>query len=309
MFVHDLGNAELKLFEALYRSNSLKIAAGEIGISVQGASRLLQKIRKVFNDPLFERHANFMMPTARATEIFPKVLEAVEKLDLLFRSGNFDPRQLERQFHISAVDNAAVHILSSVIPKAIEASPKSRFWISNINETTFPGLKNGELDLALFPRVPLPPDYYSLNVITSSYCYVTRKGHPLEKVYEQNGVIGKRDVNKYPCAIVNAQPDTRLAPNGPAKGAFNPPDLQNIKLIIPYFLAAPYFILENNWTIVAPVVAMKRTLDPERFSIFPVSEDAPKLTSRLVWHQRVHNDPAIQWLRSLFVSLKEDFKS
>lgn len=142
-------------------------------------------------------------------------------------------------------------------------------------------------------------------VLTIGYCYVTRKGHPLEKVFAEKGVIGKRDVNRYPCAVVNAQPDTRLEPNGPAKGAFNPADLSNIKLIIPYFLAAPYFLLHNDWTVVAPIVAMKKTLDLNLFSIFPVSEDAPKLTSRLVWHKRVHWDPAIQWLRSLFIACRD----
>jgi transcriptional regulator, lysR family, putative len=305
----DLGNLELKLFVSLFRTNSLKASAGELMISSQAAGRQLEKLRTVFNDPLFTRNANLMEPTEKASEVYPQIKELVDRFDALFRAGSFDPAKLERQFHIAAVDNAAVHILTSLIPKAVSLAPHTRYWISNISETTFPALKNGSMDLALFPRVPIPPDYYSLNILTSGYCYVTRKGHPLEKVFAEKGVIGKRDVNRYPCAVVNAQPDTRLEPNGPAKGAFNPADLSNIKLIIPYFLAAPYFLLHNDWTVVAPIVAMKKTLDPNLFSIFPVSEEAPKLTSRLVWHKRVHRDPAIQWLRSLFIACRDSFSN
>lgn len=242
----DLGNLELKLFVSLFRTNSLKASAGELMISSQAAGRQLEKLRTVFNDPLFTRNANLMEPTEKASEIYPQIKELVDRFDALFRAGSFDPAKLERQFHIAAVDNAAVHILTSLIPKAVSLAPHTRYWISNISETTFPALKNGSMDLALFPRVPIPPDYYSLNILTSGYCCVTRKGHPLEKVFAEKGVIGKRDVNRYPCTVVNAQPDTRLEPNGPAKGAFNPADLSNIKLIIPYFLAAPYFLLHND---------------------------------------------------------------
>ncbi len=302
----DLSHLQFKLFSALYKVKSLKLAAAEVNISVQAAGRELQKLRLFFNDLLFERSGNYMIPTAKASELQPRVEDLLRSYETVVFSSVFNPSDLDRRIHIAAVDNACVHILEEVFPRILKAAPGVQLWISNIDQNTFPALKNGELDLALFPRVPLPPDFHSLNVVTSGYCYVTRKGHPLEAVYRQKGTLTKRDVNKYPSIVANAQPDTRLEPNGPAKGAFNPSDPKSVKMIVPYFLAAPYFLLESDYTLVAPVVTMRKVLDPSRFCIFPMQDDAPKLTSRLVWHERVHRDPANQWIRSLFASIEFD---
>ncbi|KJZ39503.1 LysR family transcriptional regulator [Pseudomonas sp. B21-040] len=66
---NDLRSIDLNLlvvFEALMQERSVSRAAKKLSLGQPAVSGSLVRLRRLFNDPLFERHGRTMVPTARA---------------------------------------------------------------------------------------------------------------------------------------------------------------------------------------------------------------------------------------------------
>ncbi|KEQ50223.1 LysR family transcriptional regulator, partial [Sphingobium chlorophenolicum] len=101
----------LTVFEAMMRLKSVTLAADELELPQSSLSRNLQTLRDHFNDPLFVRTRNGMVPTSVAQSIAKGVEEALR----IYRTGlcerrRFDPSSSERNFRIAASDLRRVDI-------------------------------------------------------------------------------------------------------------------------------------------------------------------------------------------------------
>lgn len=72
--IHSVNIRELDLnllvgFEALLIERNVSGAARRINLSQPAMSNLLARLRKTFQDPLFERAGQRMLPTARARQL------------------------------------------------------------------------------------------------------------------------------------------------------------------------------------------------------------------------------------------------
>ncbi|MFI7826903.1 LysR family transcriptional regulator, partial [Acinetobacter baumannii] len=63
------------------------------------------KIRQHFNDPLFIRVGNEMIPTELAKQIFPLISEVIDKVESINNFNvNFDPLTSDQLFTIAMTD-------------------------------------------------------------------------------------------------------------------------------------------------------------------------------------------------------------
>ena len=77
---HPLDELDLRtvrLLLLLLESSSLSSAAAETGVSPSTASKILQKTRGLFDDPLFVRSGGRMLPTERMRELAPGFASAL----------------------------------------------------------------------------------------------------------------------------------------------------------------------------------------------------------------------------------------
>ena len=59
----------LRVFDAVMREGNTTAAGARLGLTQPAMSHALARLRLLFGDPLFVRHASGMEPTARAQEI------------------------------------------------------------------------------------------------------------------------------------------------------------------------------------------------------------------------------------------------
>ena len=59
----------LRLFDAVYRTRNVSRAAEELGLSQPATSQALTRLRLLLRDPLFERVAGGVRPTARSERL------------------------------------------------------------------------------------------------------------------------------------------------------------------------------------------------------------------------------------------------
>ena len=108
----NLKNIDLNLLvylDVLLRKRNVTRSAEFLGISQPAMSNGLQRLRKLFNDPLLVRTGNGMSPTERAARLQPLVRQIVSSVEKAVESEKeFDPAQTDRVFRISVSDKHCV---------------------------------------------------------------------------------------------------------------------------------------------------------------------------------------------------------
>src|SRR3546814_12824798 len=118
----------LTVFEAMMRLKSGTLAADELELPQSSLSRHLQTLRDHFNDPLFVRTRNGMIPTSVAHSVAKGVEEALR----IYRTGlcerrSFDPSISDRNFRIAAPHLGHYFILPLAHRHPVHYSPTHTF--------------------------------------------------------------------------------------------------------------------------------------------------------------------------------------
>ena len=69
----------LSIFYYIYKFKSVSVAAEHLAMSQPTVSNILNKIRLHYNDPLFLRIGNEMVPTELSKQLYPLVSEGLVK--------------------------------------------------------------------------------------------------------------------------------------------------------------------------------------------------------------------------------------
>ncbi len=71
----------LPVFDAVYRSRSVRLAAEELAMSTSALSHALSRLRSALNDPLFYREGHRMCPSVYASQLAPSIASALKFLN------------------------------------------------------------------------------------------------------------------------------------------------------------------------------------------------------------------------------------
>lgn len=111
----NLNKVDLNLFivfDAIYTEANLTRAGQIVGITQPAVSNALSRLRETFNDPLFVRTAQGMVPTPMAQNIIGPVRNALQLLRVSVQeSRSFDPQQANKTYRISMTDLTEAVIL------------------------------------------------------------------------------------------------------------------------------------------------------------------------------------------------------
>lgn len=300
-FVRDIDAETLYFFATLFRTGSLPRTAERMGVSLSSANRMLAKLRRYWNAPLFVRSGALMQPTQEAKEKFEKVVALLRMLETLERGTEVDPGTLKRTVRVACYDNAFAAPLGSIHAELARLLPRVRFQVIQADEHMFDLLREDKIDLLFFARQGLQPDVHAAPVLTTPYVCVVRRGHPLVRVASRHGAVGKPDLRPYGQVLINAQPDRYRQPNSPGNGFFNPDDPEKIALVTPFFLSVPICLKNTDCYSIVPEVTARLAFDTSALELLPVTADAPTLTISLGWHERAHSDPGSQYIRSVLL--------
>jgi DNA-binding transcriptional LysR family regulator len=103
--VYELDCKLLSIFYYIYKFKSVSVAADHLAMSQPTVSNILNKIRAHYNDPLFLRIGNEMVPTELSKQLYPLVSEALSKVEIINNfSVNFDETASHQQFTVAMTD-------------------------------------------------------------------------------------------------------------------------------------------------------------------------------------------------------------
>ena len=288
----------LRTFEALMIERSVTRAATRLGVTQQGLSGQLARLRSLFEDPLFVRTGAGVGPTPRAEHLHPKVQDALEKLRILLVPASFDPARAVGVITLATSDYALVLVLPRLLQRLRTEAPRLRLAVLPLNSAGLEQeMRDRKIDLALSIPQFVPATLHSRSLFRESYVGAVRPDHPLAK-----GII---DVDRF-----IAFPHVLVAPD---RGDFRgPTDIalekigrkRDIALVVPSFSVVAAIIDATDLIAVLPSRLPAQTRS--RLHIFEPPVAVEGFDLHAYWPERLNEDPMHQWFRTLVLeSLSE----
>src|SRR5579871_4351550 len=94
----------LVVFDALMAEKNLTRVGERHGLSQPAVSKALNRLRHLFDDPLFVRCDRAMEPTLRARELAGPIHLALRDISRTFAPALFDPSQAEGRVRLASID-------------------------------------------------------------------------------------------------------------------------------------------------------------------------------------------------------------
>jgi len=277
---------QLRLFQALLRERNVSRVAQQVGLSQQAVSDQLRKLRDIFDDRLFLRKSNGLVPTPYAEKLSHKIDGVLQGFEQLLESEIFSPEDIEGTYVIAATDYAQQVVLPDVIAKMRQQAPGLRIIIQDLDiDNLSDSLATGRVNLAIaFPDF-VPSNYPSTTLFSEHHVCVAAKNSPLAKKK-----LRLKDIADYPQIIASpSRPNFR----GSIDAWFEGHGLtRNVVISAPCFSIVPLYLETTDAIAFLP----SRALIDSNLVALNLAENPVSFDVIAAWHPRSNNDPLHNWV-------------
>lgn len=207
----------LVAFQAVYQTKSVSLAAEQCFVSQSAMSHTLQRMRTLFDDPLFERVGIRMEPTLRAHEVAPlidKLLGSI-KNDLLSKK-HFSAQNYQGVWRIGLTDYAEQLFACQLYDALKAVSPQSQVSFYNVNRSNYQEIaESEELDVVIGSIENLNRRFLSQHLYTEQHvCMFDPKCNDLTLPLTLEQFVSIEHSLVSPDGSLQTQVDKRLAKLG-----------------------------------------------------------------------------------------------
>jgi DNA-binding transcriptional LysR family regulator len=280
----------LVTFDAIYSEASLTRAAELLHVTQPAISNSLRRLRDVYDDPLFVRTPDGMLPTPVASSAIGRVRQALKLIDSsLSERDRFEPKDSDRVFKIAMGDMAEALLLPGVLRQMQISAPRIALRSFTISRKDIPlELASNGIDIAIQPPLINDPGVESLPLAVDRYVCVMREGHPMAK---------KRLTLKRYLNMSHLHLSSRRRGSGHIDLALRGLGVRRqITMRAQHYLVAPLIIDNTDLVLSIPASLAKRLGLGYRSLPFEVQP----FEIHMYWHKNADNDSANAWLRSAF---------
>lgn len=297
----DIRNLDLNLLRALsvlLVERNVTRAAKVLHVTQPTVSGMLARLREIFDDPLFVRTSHGLLPTPRALELEPAVLELIRDAEALVSSDVFDPEQSTATTMFSVNDYMQSAVMVPLLADLRSSAPNMKIGIRNLEVSGLPSmLMRGDIDMAITIPEFADDSLCTQFLYREEYVAVVRASHPIRS--------SRVSLNRF------LSFDHLLV--SPADGAFTGPADDALKKLgksrrvvvsVPSFHVLTEILCEGDFIAFLPGRLYARHTKILRKISAPI--EVPGFDVIIVWHPRTNNDPVHQWLRTRLEKLSGD---
>jgi DNA-binding transcriptional LysR family regulator len=284
------------VFDAIYTEANLTRAGQIIGITQPAVSNALSRLRDTFNDPLFVRTAQGMVPTPMAQNIIAPVRNALALLRVSVQeSRTFTPLQANKTYRISMTDLSEQVLLPPLFQRLRRLAPNVSIesFLAKRRETT-KELAAGRLDFAVDAPLNTDPQVRHVKLLEDRYVCALRPGHPRAKE--------RLSLEDY-LALTHIHISTRRNGLGHVDLALGKLGIQRkIALRSQHYLMASSVMQQTDMAMTVP----ERFARGHGLHYMPLPvNDVPAVETHLYWHESTDQDPANRWMREQMIELAQ----
>jgi DNA-binding transcriptional LysR family regulator len=281
----------LVTLDVLLAEGNVARAARRLGLSPSAMSRALARLRETTGDPLLVRAGRGLVPTPRALELRDRVSQLVQDTEAVLRPAETpNLEHLARTFTLRTSEGFVENFGPDLIARVGEQAPGVRLRFVQKLDKDSASLRDGSVDLETgVVTDTMGPEVRTQALFRDRFIGVVRMGHPLCQ-----GAITP--------ARYAAGKHIGVSRRGLDKGPID-------EALIPLALERAIVTIVGGF---ATALALARASDliasvPERHTgnlragmhSFALPFATPEITVALLWHPRMHADPAHRWLRGV----------
>jgi DNA-binding transcriptional LysR family regulator len=127
----------LKAFKVLFEERNVGKSAQRLKVSQSAMSHTLARLRRTFDDKLFERIPNGMVATDKAIEISQPILSIINQVEALFLEQSFEPKSLNATVKIMTHDFIASNYLAEILTEIRRQAPLIKFDVQTYSSNCY----------------------------------------------------------------------------------------------------------------------------------------------------------------------------
>jgi DNA-binding transcriptional LysR family regulator len=285
----------LLFLQALVEERHVTRAAERMGIGQPHMSSVLARLRVVFRDVLLVKTSSGMEPTARALEVVKRIRDMSELLEGRGLSDEqFKPSETRAHWRIMASDGIARLLIPSLMEVAEREVPYARFTVQPGDPRRLAEyLRESDFDLVLgFVRSP-PMELRQLQLYPQRLVCIARCMHPtihgsLSLQQFERADHAKWSAPPVAYATLEAMVDEAMEKLGQSR---------RVKLHVSSLALLPEVVARSNLLAVVPERMALDSKERCALQVLPIPLSLASVDVSMLWHDRLHQDPAHKWLR------------
>ncbi|MCG9598853.1 LysR family transcriptional regulator [Vibrio sp. Isolate25] len=283
----------LVAFQALYHKQSVSLAAQDCYISQSAMSHTLQRMRALFDDPLFERVGTCMEPTQRAHDMAPVVdqLLACIKNDLLSKKG-FEAENYQGVWKIGLTDYAEQLFAPRLYDAIKKGSPHSQISFFNVNRSNYQTIADSEQLDVIIGSIENPNRRFVSHYLYSEQHVCLFDPMPFD---EQESLTLEQFVSVEhalvsPDGRLDTQIDKTLAKMGHER---------RVGVASRHFLTIRRLLIGRKMLCIVPKRFAELDIDNHRLKAVPAPLEVPDFDIKLLFLSANQHEEKSIWLRSI----------
>ena len=283
----------------LLDEQSVTRAAARLHLSIPATSRLLDRARRTFDDPLLVRRGRGVVMTPAAEALRPRLGDIVSSIErLLERPASFDPSTVHARFVIRCNEAVTAAIGGNLIRLVHADAPHVELRFHNEAADDIAALQTGAADLAIGSYSETASDIDTQFLTSEGLVGIVRTGHPalarritLRAFARLDHVVVSRRGNR------NNPVDRHLHEHGLTR---------TILAVVPTYAAALAMVATSDLTTIAPRRLAAALAGAAGLHTFTLPTPDAEVAIDQLWHLRYRHDPAHRWLRSCVIRTGPD---
>lgn len=284
----------LVTFLTVLEESSVSKASARLGVAQSTVSHALARLRAFFDDPLFVRSGQTMLPTDRANSLRVPVQNVLDALQKLTFERSFEPKNESLFFIVAANDMQRELIFPRLLRDLRREGVSAAFEFIPSGHPTSGMMRDARCHLAL---TPFPPD--ATDIVQK----------PI--LHGQMMCFFDGSVRKAPATWEEYCQADHLAVRFPDGGTslraltgVDKSEIREARISVPNFNAIPSFVEGSDF--VATEMNLMKLSVLSALEMAPLPKPSNPVTIYLSWHQRSTNDPAHAWLREKITEIADE---
>lgn len=274
--------------------------ADKLHLSQPAMSRMLNRLRAAFDDPLFVRTNKGMIPTSKALALEMPLRQILEQMNGLSNEREFNPQKSERVFRLQTSHYQAQAYMPTIAERFYQVAPNASLETSLVTETSLLRSENQTVDAVLCSEyVQLPSRFERCLLGQEKFGCIMSKHHPLA-AQEQ---ISLDEFLSYSHVLVTLGGSTQVYSESALGERARE---RSYTLRTPYFMSALEAVGKTELLFSTSQLLALRFQKQFGLLIKPLPYDFPPVNYYLSWPSEQSHDPGGIWLRNLCAGVVQD---
>jgi DNA-binding transcriptional LysR family regulator len=280
----------LNVFDTIYREGSLTRAARALHLTQPAVSHSLSRLRDHFDDPLFTRQGNQMIPTPLARRFLESMRPGLTQIQSAVNQFHaFDPASQRKTYSLALRDILESTFLPQLMQRLADYPELEIVSLRIPRRDMETQLAAGKLDFAVDVLLPVSNQTAHERLRKDRLVVLARKDHPLvEEAMTMERYIAARHV------LVSSRAE------GPGIEDFELSRLgvqRHIRLRCQHYYAACRVVESTDLLLTMPETYARIIAERANIRILTPPADLPDLDVHLYWHKAYEREPALIWFR------------